>query len=212
MMEESKKQELNQSLVDVRKAYRLLYHYQRRVIDLAYFIGNSLKLKPVSGNPWFSEATFNRTSARQGRWAWDWLGMYYYNFYFENVLNDDRKVQFGVIIQSDTGYFDSEKSKKLNLNDFNSPEQAETRIILAASQGNWDSKAIRETKFFKTDIVEYLPLCDNNDWSEAKIFAKAYPLSEFIDEQSSLEIINGFKEVCAQHNIVLMDIGGEEED
>jgi len=198
-MQNIDKERLEEQFIDVRKAYRLLYHYQRRVIDLAYFIGNYYNMDFISGNPWFSGATFNRTSVSQKRWAWDWLGMYFYDFYFEKEFENQKKIQLGVIIQSDTGYFDSKDAKKLNLKDYAKPEESETRLILAVSQGNWDSKEIRETKFFSKELEQYPPTYEKSpkkDLSNEKIIAKAYSLSDFIDEQSTIENLIDFRKFC----------------
>ena len=49
----TKKEELNQALCDVRKAHRLIYAYQSKILDLTYFIKSKLDFPEYRGNRLF---------------------------------------------------------------------------------------------------------------------------------------------------------------
>jgi hypothetical protein len=75
------------ALIDVRKAYRLLYLYQRRVMDLVQFIGDSLTFRYAGGWSWFSDNTPKGGKGSLENWAWDWINMYFYEFNFSAKKN-----------------------------------------------------------------------------------------------------------------------------
>lgn len=191
--------EMKEALVEVRKAYRLLYGYQQRVLDLANFIGTHLGFKFISGNPWFSDGLPRRKSVSLKRWSWDWLPMYYYDFYFER---DD--LQLGVVIQSDTGFFDgvgSKKNDKLHLEQFAAPDKSDTRIILALSNGDWKSNAIWENFNFGINETEYPKGDKGISDGDIQIIAKAFSLVEFVNEQGARKCIEEFNEFCISKGI-----------
>ena len=83
-MENLTKQELEKVFIDVRKAYRLLYHYQKRVLDLVKFIGDELDFKYHGGWVKFSEQCPRNGKGALTNSAWEWLPMYYYQFHYYN--------------------------------------------------------------------------------------------------------------------------------
>lgn len=71
-------EELNNALADVRRAYRLVHAYQRRVSDLMTQVDQTLSATGLSFVQW--RPLFNKASPRTstpffsgGRWAWDML-------------------------------------------------------------------------------------------------------------------------------------------
>ncbi|MDC0302682.1 hypothetical protein OAL23_00780, partial [bacterium] len=108
------KAEIDSLLIDVRKSYRLLHNYQRLVLDSLKYIGNQLNM-PYRGG-W---TIFCGNQARNGKgcldqWAWDWLGMYAYEFRFDLRHDNDRGIEIpegdfvtvAASVISDTGYFE----------------------------------------------------------------------------------------------------------
>ena len=74
--------EVESAFTEVRKAYRLLADYQRKVLDLVDFIGSSFGRTYSGGYP-----KYGNPSPRNGRgsldyWSWDWLNLYFYEFHF----------------------------------------------------------------------------------------------------------------------------------
>ena len=72
--------QLNNTLIEVRKAYRLLFDYQDRIKNLVSFIGGHFDFNFVEGYPVFSANAKSGKSVKLEHWAWDWLSMYFYHF------------------------------------------------------------------------------------------------------------------------------------
>ena len=186
-----KMENLKASLSEVRKAYRLLYLYQRRVMDLVQFIGDEMGFDFISGHPWFGHPIGTASSANPNRSAWDWLPMYYYDFYFEKG-----EMQLGIIVQADTGFFDSDNEEKSKIEDFGDPDHAETRIVLMISNGKWDSTAVSKDLSFGKEIKQYPKGNLNIDDDQVKILAKAYNMEKLMSEDSAKQCIEDFKTFC----------------
>ncbi|PQJ79314.1 hypothetical protein [Polaribacter porphyrae] len=169
--------DLDKVLGDVRIAYRLLYEYQKRVLDLVSYLGNNLGFSYEQGCPRFSSTVPRKGKRVLSRWSWDWLNMYFYEFHFGTQEKNNDKITMSVIIQSDTGYYDGKTSNsqedRLNLDNFKPVELSNSRIIFIFElNGNWTI----DDSFLKKDISNNV-----REWiSESKEFyGVAYNLSEF---------------------------------
>ncbi|MBX3370107.1 MAG: hypothetical protein KF793_06910 [Nitrospira sp.] len=98
--------DLSQALVDVRKAFRLLFMYQQRIYDLAQTFAEECALRPYCVG-----YGFNRPSTGNpfGNWVWDMLPMYRASFLFLSPDTDNNKAKRGewlldIHLVSDSGY------------------------------------------------------------------------------------------------------------
>lgn len=88
--------ELKSALVDVRRAYRLLWGYQRRMMDLVQVIADGFDTQefyawsPIS----FARPTQLTTSPLK-KWAWDGLPFYKASFLFKPVGGDPHNLKAG---------------------------------------------------------------------------------------------------------------------
>jgi len=192
------KNEFEKTLSDVRKAYRLIYLYQRRVLDLVSFIGNKLSLNLHSGWSKFSKAASTNTRVNLSKWSWDWLTLYFYEFHF-GVVKDD--LRFSIFLQSDSGFFESDSDVKTDISKFIDADDSSTRLIFVCGNNVWGCPyrdflrdGIKNNKYeFEKRI--------NND----KIWiAKAYDLDEFLNEKSTIRIINDFIKYAENYKINLV--------
>ena len=81
---ETNTQKLTNALQDVRRAHRILYAYQKRMSDLAYFIKRKLDMPKFRGFKHFSRPiSKNRgyLTIRHDMWAWDYLYSYLFEYY-----------------------------------------------------------------------------------------------------------------------------------
>jgi hypothetical protein len=185
------KVELETALIDVRKAYRLLYSYQRRVMDTVKFIADTLAKSVSSG--W---SIYSSTTPRDGSklnldsWAWDWLNMYMYEFFFGTTEVGADKINFGIIIQSDTGPYDSEKVKVgTEIEMFASPEESQTRIIFQLGKNRWKSEGYHDSDFFSAKTLNVLKVVDDDG---GFFMAKSYPLTNVMDEDGIFLTLRDF--------------------
>ncbi|NIG56794.1 hypothetical protein [Chitinophaga sp. Cy-1792] len=195
------KEELREVLVDVRKSYRLLYFYQRRILDTIEFISNFIQGGKIEGY-----ASFSNQSPKEGAtldlkgWAWDWLNMYLYEFFFfENNIGKGDILRFGIAVQSDTGFFDSTGGiSATDVAFYPDPSDAGTRLLFYIGKNTWKPTPFSdlELDFFKKSETEYIEKSDN------KIFlSKAYNLEELIDEEHILSCLKDFKSFCDLNGI-----------
>lgn len=71
-----------ETLRDVRHAYRLLHDYQRLIIDSLRFIGIQLGFQYAGGWCRFCDGSPRQGGGNLKNWAWDWLGLYFHEFRF----------------------------------------------------------------------------------------------------------------------------------
>lgn len=195
------KEELESAFTDVRKAYRLLYKYQKRVLDLVEYIGVYFSYSYRGGFPWFSNPSPNRGKGRLDLWSWDWLNMYRYAFNFGKKSIDNQDVYFEIQLVSDTGYYDvkanENKISKGKLSCFGDVRESETLLILIASNKGWNKEIVIEVLNGLTkDKREYLLQREG-----VNIIAKTYKLSAFLNEESTIEQLFDFSLFCEDHKI-----------
>jgi len=215
----SRNDDLHELFLNVRKAYRLLYEYQKKLLKLAKFIADYYNYPTVvfESIPWFSNR--NKENSDFNNWAWDWLNMYDHEFRMFDKKNSN--VKFSIRIINDTGFYDSgylkkERTKKerTKLKDFVEVERSKTLLIMIAGDKKFwdpikllskkypfrrDSKKINKDKgekYFENDN-EFILKKDN----KTIMYAKVYPLEAFIDKESTKEKLEDFREKCKENGI-----------
>jgi len=123
------KEIINATLLDVRKAFRLLHDYQRMALDAAGYISHQFGMQYGGGWPRLSGPPPRAGQGRFNNWSWDWLNMVFYEFHFYRELDDDWAA-ISILLLSDTGYFcaDDEGLDRNNLAGYLTPEQSGTKI------------------------------------------------------------------------------------
>jgi hypothetical protein len=180
-------------LLEVRKAYRLLYDYQARILDLMTFIGQSYNIPFQKGYPKFSTRGQNRLD----NWAWDWLYMYYYSFHFSNNTG----IEMSVFLLNDSGfyeaYFKDSTISALDVDKFKAVENSKSKLIFVAAFEKWDwfDKVHFESEKFITENKGVLP--------ESNMVWKSYDIEDFFTEESSLTQLKDFEKHCEANNIPL---------
>jgi hypothetical protein len=79
-------------IINVRSSFRLLYFFNRKVLDLMKYIGRKFNLRYIGGWSKFSDSYPKDGKGSLENWAWDWLNLYLYEFHFdkgakENILS-----------------------------------------------------------------------------------------------------------------------------
>jgi hypothetical protein len=183
----------NNPLLEVRKAYRLLFDYQSRILDLMKFIGQSYSMPFVKGDPKFSTRGQNKLD----NWAWDWLYMYYYSFHFNNS-ND---LYMSIYLLNDSGYFDASfddnSISRLDVQKFKATENSTTKLIFVAAYKRWDwwqSVEPNSERFIKEESG-VIP--------ERNMVWKSYVLEKFFEEEDTLINLSDFESYCNSNGIPL---------
>ena len=117
---ETNTQKLTNALQDVRRAHRILYAYQRRMLDLVHFIQSKLDMREFRGFKHFSNPIHGRRKGHSclkiwhNMWAWDYLYSYLFEYYLGKKETGDKRHDYklSLIQYSDTGYFDKEEEEE----------------------------------------------------------------------------------------------------
>lgn len=212
-MENINKNDLNAIFLDVRNSYRLLFKYQKRILDLVKYAGNYLKFSYDGGWPWFSDASPRKGKGTLDNWPWDWLNMYLYDFHFKEKEIEATKINFSIVIQSDTGHYDSKFPKnetlhKCDIDEFSNPKTSETRLIFIASKKGWD---MDELFLLHPKTTDYKLSKIHTEWetinADYHMIAKAYPLADFINQTETDKKLEDFITYCISKEILLKEIG-----
>jgi len=217
-MNNTSKEELSEVFVEVRKAYRLLYFYQQRVLDTVKYISDYLTVNVHSGWSVFSgQQPRNGARINLDNWAWDWLNMYMYEFYIGKTQDDSgNDYQFAIQVQADTGCYDNldEEINETDVANYSVPELAKTQILFMIGKNRWKSES-------KPDPNNYIYFHDipalkgGNDCTfieinedQKKLFIlKSYALENFVDEGSIKLQIDDFITFAESNGISILKKG-----
>ncbi|RYY41658.1 MAG: hypothetical protein EOO08_00575 [Chitinophagaceae bacterium] len=190
-------EQFDATLVDVRKAYRLLYSYQRRVMDTIQLIGEKFDRYEPLGFPLFSGmAPREGGKVNFDSWAWDWLPMYCYEFYFGKAVIGSDEYDFAISIYSDSGWEDNlGEHDQTEVENFAVPEKSGSWIYMYVGRNMWKPKSFED------------------DWSSAtsdefqeqsetgKFISRRLPLSELMTEDAIVVAVDSFKAYCIRQGM-----------
>jgi len=111
--------EVDAALTDVRKAYRLLYQYQKRVLDVVYYIREKYNMPEFVGAKRFSDPIGKTRRCKEeyetvdlkifrDMWAWDFLYSYEFEYYLGCRNTTNRQISISVLQISDSGFYESD--------------------------------------------------------------------------------------------------------
>lgn len=190
------KPDFEEVLTDVRSAYRLVYLYQRKVLDVVRIIGNKLQFSYHRGYPKFSDPSITRGKEGLDDWAWDWLNLYLYEFNFETKELDKHKIDFSVVLQSDSGAYLS-GAEATDIEKFESPGRSSSRLFFITGKNYWeDVDGIIEELAKNSECVEEIRMKRN-----AGMLFKSYDLKEFMNEEKIDRSVEAFINLCTKNNI-----------
>ncbi|MDB5250656.1 MAG: hypothetical protein JWQ40_5050 [Segetibacter sp.] len=184
-------------LLEVRKAYRLLYTYQRRVMDIMEFVADQTSRRYAGG--W---SKFSASSPKDGKgsldqtWAWDWLNMYCYEFWFGEKIIDGNNISFSVWLVSDTGFYDTASEDALDISKFNVVEDSITKLVFVVGRNTWHSGFETFESILKKNMEKYI----NTD-EKGCLLAKSFNLSFFTNFDHSRACLKEFIIFCHKNGI-----------
>jgi hypothetical protein len=133
--------DLQHALIDVRKAYRLIWLYQRRVVDIIRLITDTLGYRFYH---WDTEDSIGRMPGQtttdpfsEGRWIWATLPLYRMSLlYLPTTLewNVQKKGEWmlEIFVETDTGAAEREDESEPTPSEFKAADQSETFLRLYA--------------------------------------------------------------------------------
>lgn len=195
-------QNIKNTLQEARKAYRFLYDYQKRILDLISYIGGKYGFRYRGGYSKFSNSSPKDGKGNLGNWAWDWLNLYFYEFNFEPKNINNNIIYFAIFIVNDTGYFDAKTEKevsKLDTSSFKSVEESQSKLIFVAGKNMWNGWGGRwdEPEFISQEYGS------KNEGENTLMIFKHYSLENFENEEKAMFCIKDFEKYSLKNNIEL---------
>ena len=185
------KAEIELALIDVRKAYRLLHDYQRAAMDAAKYIGAQLGFSYAGGWPRFSDCSPREGKGSLDNWAWDWLNLVFYEFYFEKEIGGNEFLCLSILSFGDTGYFisDSPAADRTDVATFAEAENSGTKVgFLLYRTWNEEFNRFYDDKNVRRFLGNHGTVPE--DLKETEILGKCCDFSRLADELSTEEVIN----------------------
>lgn len=231
---ETTTKKLSNALLNVRRAHRILYAYQRRMSDLAHFIKCQLKMPDFRGFKHFSRPISKNSgylTIRHDMWAWDYLYSYLFEYYLgeQKTIDEAYEYKLSLIQYSDTGYFDKEEeATRAETKKTFKPEE-DPRLELEKFKPEKESSS--KLLFF----LEYKPKDKNWEWGDGTSLEKivldkqigrkehtkgvksitigvkhkqilySFPLERFINMEATLEVLREFRSFCQKQEIHVFD-------
>jgi len=195
--------DIETALADVRKAYRLVYLYQKRSLDIVQRIAKEFQCEFYFWTPIQFARPCKSGTFPSYRWVWDMLPMYDVSFLFLKVEADHDKQLLGdwmleVRMISDSGYNHSTKGEPDPIN-FLDVEKSHTRIQICFYYASKENNFDWYYGYWNTD-GEYPEenVVSNDDEAGVKTLLKSYDWSEFTDESSIAAKTNEYKQLLKE--------------
>ncbi len=218
---ETTTENLSNALLDVRRAHRILYAYQRRMLDLVHFIQGKLDMpeKDLCGIKHFSKPIYGRSIGHTPlniwptMWAWDYLYSYLFEYYLgEKEVGDKlHNYKLSLIQYSDTGYFDQDGQKRGRISEFGSEEESSSKLLFFLEYKPKDSEWVWKDGSYMERIVLDKKVGSKEHTKEVRniegVTQILYPVSleEFINIETTLEVLREFRSYCQEKGIHVFD-------
>lgn len=197
--------ELDHAMTDVRRAYRLIWSYQRRAMHLVQLMGD--QFSEMSFFLWSNNRCENppRADVNPMRgWAWDMLPLYGASFLYLPHGADRTNPRKGdwmldICILADTGFQYDVDDNEPDQSSFVEPLLARSELCLIA----WQCTADISTS--------WRSIWKNNDWPDGnevplehpdasiRVMKKTFDLAKIPDEHAVKKSAFEFKEAVAKH-------------
>ena len=232
---ETTTENLSNALLDVRRAHRILYAYQRRMLDLVHFIQSKLDMPKFRGFKHFSNPIYGRSKGHSrlniwhNMWAWDYLYSYLFEYYLGKKETGDKRHDYklSLIQYSDTGYFDKEEEAtraetkktfkpeedpRLELEKFKPEEESGSKLLFfleynpKGSEWAWkDGPYLRRIILDKKVGSKGHTKEVRSTTSGGKQILCSFPLERFINMEATLEVLSEFRSYCQEQGIHVFD-------
>lgn len=205
--------ELQQALLDVRKAQRLLVAFHQRVLPLIQKIGEDLDCNfdywyPVNHGPVPKGNTnpFNR-------WYWDYSSLSDAIFFFLPEQTESRNSApkgswaLTIRLQTDSGISDSFGQKSRNWDALEvkpTPENSQTRLVVSAFRSTQD---INENwawwNMFKNEKHQFKEGLATGSYKACEVLTQFVPIENLMEEESVDMFIEEFTQKLRAHAYIL---------
>lgn len=210
-------EEFDKVLCDVRKAHRLIFEYQTRMLSLVNFIRHKLDFNDFRGFKHFSLPIAAKRDGYQAihdnMWAWDFIYSYMYEYDIGEIEFKDYDVYLSIVQYSDTGFFDNENNDRCVTDNFAAEEDSSTKIMFALEKvplkcNPIDIKDLHSyfmDKAYASKKHTSTILYPKGEGKNVLVFY-SMPLSRFINEKSSIIALEEFVGFCKDNKLVELSL------
>ena len=219
---ETTTENLSNALLDVRRAHRILYAYQRRMLDLVHFIQSKLGMpvKDLCGIKHFSKPIYGRSIGHTPlniwptMWAWDYSYSYLFEYYLGEKEAGDKlhNYKLSLIQYSDTGYFDQDGQKRGRISEFGSEEESSSKLLFFLEYKSKDSEwEWKDGSYMEGIVLDKKVGSKKHTKGVITIGVKhkqilcSFPLERFINMEATLEVLREFRSYCQEQDIQVFD-------
>ena len=205
-MENITKKEFGEALCDLRKAHRLIFSYQEKMLDLIHFIGLKYGFPITQGNKHFSEPLKKKKDGSfelvKGMRAWDFQYSYVFEYHLGVVPQpDESQCALSIIQYSDTGFYDSTNElNKVDINSFEPVEEAASKLLFIFE---YKSKKVKDWIWNVGDIVDdksYASKLHTRSVVKHKLgniqLMYSFSMESFLNEKTTMKALKEFADFC----------------
>ncbi|WP_297194618.1 hypothetical protein [uncultured Porphyromonas sp.] len=211
---------LSKALLDVRRAHRILYAYQRRMLDLVHFIQSKLDMLEFRGIKHFSKPIYGRSIGHTPlniwptMWAWDYLYSYLFEYYLGEKEAGDKlhNYKLSLIQYSDTGYFDQDGQKRGRISEFGSEEESSSKLLFFLEYKSKDSEWEWKDGSYMEGIVLDKKVGSKKHTKEVRYTSTggkqilySFPLERLNNMEATLKVLSEFCSYCQEQGIHVFD-------
>ena len=195
-------EELSEALCNVRKAHRIIYSYQQRMLSLMKFISAKLNfVNKFMGVKHFSNDIYKKRDGyleiHENMWAWDFLYSYVFEYYLgEQEIEGGDGIAISVVQFSDTGFFDSNSNNKTDVSTFAPEEKSASKLLFIierkpkTSDWLWNIKEIVNNKEYASR-EHTCSILEQRDGIKQCLYS--FDITDFTDEKSA---VNSLRKLC----------------
>lgn len=169
---------------------------------MARYVGNCLGLTYSGGFPLFSSAAPNSGKGNLNYWAWDWLNLYFYDFYFEaRDAQGEKLFGLSIFLFSDSGFWIGDSDDPTEVGAFAPVEKSDTKVAFLLYR-EWsgefeDALHTKETlRTFLEKGEEGLP-----ELMRGKVFARVYDFADLSDQDSTDRVISEIRSLAESKSL-----------
>ena len=206
MSTECKTDDFDAAMVDVRGAFRLLYAYNRRILDLMKYISARLDVPYAGGWAKYGDPSPGNGQGDLDNWAWDWLNMYFYEFHFTTKL-EDTEYGLSILLQSDTGFWDS-SCDELDIDRYTAIEKSKTRLIFILGNNYWNIDEFKEDSRLKSIVVQADSefKIEDPDGGGGCMLCKMFDIKDFKDRNAAEQSLKEYVNYLNRHEITAIKL------
>ena len=201
--------DLDNAFVDVRNAFRLLYRYQSRILDIVGYIREHTLYTDMWGRRLFCATIHTRNNCPDkdyaklavwsDMWAWDFMYNYVFEYYFGQVKIGRKTIEMSVIQVSDDGFYksNSKKPSQTDLSTFLPAEESNSYLVLTAGWNAWmrDEQIDDYNAFLHKFLSGSNDSCIYIDNKGYWAITKRYPMQRFSFQKEADKVLADFGKI-----------------